>query len=68
MYKFFYFVNYLIQFEIKTSGKSALCFDRNSVIIKFKCEVNKLTSVFYASVLLLMINCVMTLSKGLLHQ
>ena len=29
------------------------------------CQLNKLMSVFYASVLLLMINCVITLSKWL---
>jgi len=28
-------------------------------------QINKLTSVFYASVLLLMINCIITLSKWL---
>ena len=33
------------------------------VLALYYCKKNKLSSVFYASVLLLMINCVITLSK-----
>ena len=40
-----------------------LCFGNSCM--KHKIPINKLTSVFYASVLLLMINCVITLSKWL---
>jgi len=39
--------------------------EKISACLQTVCQINKLTSVFYASVLLLMINCVVTLLKWL---